>query len=386
MKIRIGNRVLRAAVEAVRSAAGSPLNNPVVANLWVKAEDGAVVVSATNLNIAIRYETRDCEVEEPGGILLDAATIAEVARDLPEGEVEFSADEKFSAKILCGKFKARIGGSDPDLFPPFPAVDQSMDHYEVFVDDKDLRRLLSRGLLALAPETESARYQTSGVQISVRDGALRMATTDGRRLSLCDDVGGKCKLVHLEDGPASVIAPGRALRDALRILPADCEIKMVVGLRKVEINAAEVTVVANLLNGNFPEIDRIVPPPGDLEANFEREPAAAAVHRVSALSDQETKMVRLVLGEAEKHMEIQGERESSGGEARDTVECDYGGKPLELRFNHKFLLDFLRGIDDAGVRMNWSEKENGQSGPVVFRGLKDGEHKYVLMPMRRAEE
>lgn len=385
MRIRIGNRVLRAAVEAVRSAAGSPINDSVVSNIYLAARDGVMTSAATNLVLAIRY-TAECVVEEPGGVLLDSGTLAEVARDMPEGEVEIAVDGKNTARIVCGKFRARIGGVDPDLFPLFPSVDRAMEFYEASAEGKDLREALSRGILALASEREKARYQVDGVQISLREGRLRLATTDGRRLSVWDDVDGVVKIEGAPETLERVIAPGKSMLDVMRLLPKEGEARLAVGERKMEIGAGPVVVVSNLLGGAFPDVDRIIPPPGEESATCQREELEGAVNRVSALTDRETCRVSLRFGEEAKRLILKGEQDALGGEARDDVSCDYEGPPLEIRFNYKFLLDFLRGVDCSSVKMEWRKKKDGETGPVVFRGVGEEGHQYVLMPMRQAEK
>ena len=382
MKFIVGNQIIKKTLDAVKNAVGSPIDNPVVGNILVQAEEaeGSITCTATNLNMTIRSTTQDCRVDQSGAILLEAGVLLPVIRALPDDDLLFEVKpDEFTATLKCGKFKAKINGDDPSQFPPFQSVDKSEPHYDLRIPGSTLKDVLSKLLIAVSRDNEISRYQTNGIQFELNDGVWRGCSTDGRRLSVYEAHEFEASV---ERSPQIIIAPAKTLRETLRSGLDGDDVQLTIGGRKMEIQSNGVAIVSNLLHGNFPEINRIIPKPGETLLRVDRAAFASAVHRVSVLSSRETKMVMLSVGKTDNQIILQCERDETGGAATDSLECEYSGPPFEIRLNHDYLLDFLQGSMSESVELLCQPDDGIQRKPIILRPIGNDEFRYILMPMR----
>lgn len=368
MKFTCSNNIITRGINAVRNAVGSPISNPIVENIYISCEQGKIRFLATNLNLTIRCEG-EVDVEEPGEILLLSSVITDVVQDLPLNDVRFETKGE-NVQIVCGKFKAKIKGQSGELFPPFITVDEGD---EIVLKNEKIKDIIKKTIIATSQE--KSRYELNGVKIDVKEKKMICVATDGRRLAVY-----KYEGEGLPEKDISVLIPEKALQEVVRILPDEGDVHIRFSERKVQFSSGDVTIISNLLMENFPQYERIIPPDGDIKVHVERGSLASSVKRASNLTSVDTNMVILTM--EKNSIIILGEREESGSEGIDQIDAEYDGEKIEIRFNHKFILEFLRVIDKDTVEIEMRDSRK----PGVFRAVGDSEYKYVLMPMRPPEE
>lgn len=367
MKFSASNQTWIRGIQAVQNAVGSPISNPLVENIFVSCENGKAVFIATNLNLSIRCEI-EANVVEPGKVVVPSNIITRVVRDLPEGDVEFSV-EKNSIRITGGEYKVRINGHPAEDFPTFAHADANKSFS---VDVNRLKDVIKKTIFATTQE--KARFELDGVCFEVKEKKLNCVSTDGRRLSwyIFDDVD-----VNIEN--VAVLVPTKTLQEVNNSLPDEGEVEIKIEEKRIEFSCADVNIVSNLLNYNFPQYDKIVPKDPISKAVVKKDPLNNAVRRASNLASTETNMV--VLKVEDNHIETYAERVEIGGEGRDKVEAVYDGKMVENRYNFNFLLQFFRVIEEDEIVIDLWES----SKPAIFKEKDKENYIYLVMPMKPPE-
>lgn len=368
MKFKSTSQVLSQGISAVRNAIGSPLNNPTVENIYISCRDNIVTFIATNLNLTIRYEG-EAEVEIPGELVLPSKVIIEVFTDLPEGDVTFDADGD-KVFIFCSKFEGKLKGQSAELFPPFMMIEQG-DDISFQVDQ--LKSIIQKTIFATSQE--KSRYELDGVKFDLKEKKLTCVATDGRRLAVYemqDDM--------FPENELKALVPEKTLQEVMRIFPDEGEVHIRIHERKIQFICGGVTIISNLLMDNFPPYERIIPPAGDIKIVLKRISLASAIKRASHLTNSDLNMVVFLFESG--LLNIYGEYEEIGGEAKEQIEADYNGDRIEIRYNYKFLLDFLRALDDEFIEMELRDTRK----PTIFRSVGNDRFKYILMPMKHPGE
>ena len=367
MKFTCSHQTWVRGINAVQNAVGSPISNPIVENIHVSCEEDKVRFLATNLNLTIRC-VGEAQVQEMGQIVLPTKVISSVVRDLPAGEVVFQEKEG-TIRLKCMEFSARLKGQPGEQFPAFIGVEAGMD-ISIRVDK--LKEVIRK--TTFATSQEKSRYELDGVKFDLKESGLHFISTDGRRLSMYT-----YRSESMPSGPLSVLVPTRTLQEVSHSLPDEGEVNIRLQERKVQFTCGDTTVISNLLTDNFPQYEKIVPSGGQIKVIFNREELLTAVKRASNLSSLETSM--LIFRFEPNEVEVYGERTEVGGEGRDKISVEYSGEKMEIRYNHRFMTDFLRVLDEEKVELEIIDPTK----PGIYRGIGNPSFLYVLMPMKPPE-
>lgn len=368
MRFRCPKDVWFRGVSAVRNAVGSPISNPMVENILVSCKEQTASFMATNLSLTIRC-CREAQVEEEGEIALPTKIITDLVGDLPAGEVFFSSKET-DVEIRCGSFHGVMKGQLGEQFPPFMTVAEGR---EWSVPVGVLREAVRRTIFATS--TEKSRFELDGVKIDLRDKVIFFVSTDGRRLAQV-----VYKADDLPDESLEMLVPTKTMSELLSSLPDSGDVSITASERRVMFSCGDLTVASNLLADKFPPYEKIIPRDGRFRLTVGRLMLLDAVKRVSDLASLETNMVILSL--TENSITVLGERAEVGGRGQEVVEVEYGGEPMEIRFNYRFLVDVLRLMSEEKASMElWDGTR-----PSILRFEGQDDFLYVLMPMKPPEE
>ena len=368
MKFKSSNQTLVRGISAVQNAVGRNLNNPIVENIHLKCADGKVEFLATNLNLTIRCIC-EAEIEEPGQIVIPSDIITELVRDLPDGEVNFDEKDE-TIKISCCDFKAKMKGQSADLFPPLTLI---QDGTEITLEAETFRDIIKKTIYSAT--SDKSRYELDGVKFSVANKEMVCCSTDGRRLCIFNLI-----REDFKDKEIQALIPSKALIEISKTMPSEGDVLLRFEERRFQLDCGDTTIISNLLKDNFPPFEKIIPPAGNIKLKLDRQNLATAVKRASNLSSIEMKKVYLKLFKG--YMEIFCEREEIGGEGSDKVNVEYDGESMEMNYNYRFLLDFLKIVDEEFIEMEISDPEK----PAIFRIFDNLAYRYILMPMKSKEE
>lgn len=337
---------------------------PVLSHLLLTAREDRLHLAATDLDVSLTSWC-EAEVKSEGGIAVQAKKLVEIIRALTGEEVLLVLDEPRELTIRAGKSRFKIHGLSPDDFPTLPVVD---DGRRVSIPFADFRRMIAKILFAVS--AEESRFQLNGALLKLKDGGIEMVATDGHRLALVE--GG----LESAGGEDSVLVPRKALQELQR-LEGEGRLEYRRGEHHLSFLLARRELICRILEGTFPDYERVIAKDNDKKVLFERKPLADAVQRVALLTGDRARAVRLQF--TPEQMVISAANPDLG-EATEEVACDYDGPELRLGINPDYLTQFLAAVETDRIRLELKD-ENTQCVGYPHEGP-DTRYLCVIMPMR----
>lgn len=375
MKLSIDRADLLRSLSHVQSVVERRNTIPILSNVLLKAQDGALSLSTTDMDLEI-LETVAAKAGTPGAITAPAHTLYDIVRKLPDGaaiEIDAPANDAggvTSLTVKSGRSTFRLGCLPTEDFPAIGAGDLSVTFT---LPAADLRTLIDRTRFAIS--TEETRYYLNGIYLHAAetDGVkvLRAVATDGHRLARFE--------MPLPDGAAKmpgIIIPRKAIAEIRKLIDeAGDGIEISLSETKLRFTFDHVTMTTKLIDGTFPDYERVIPDGNDKVLEIDPRAFAEAVDRVSTVSTEKTRAVKLALS---KNTLTLSAHSPESGSATEEVEITYNGGDLEIGFNSSYLLDVLRQIEGEGCRLLLSDS----AAPTIIQDTGDEAALYVLMPMR----
>jgi DNA polymerase-3 subunit beta len=342
---------------------------PILQNVLAEARAGELRISATDLDVSLRCGCA-AQVVEEGSVTLGAKKLYEIVRSLPESDVSVKVEGDSWAKIRCERVEIRMAGLPGEDFPTLPEA-RSAKGVEVPVGV--LRALILRTAFAIT--AEDARYYLAGALLVLDKETAAMVATDGHRLAWAQ----KRAALKLPDA-ARVLVPRKAITELARLVE-DMGGEETVTFHQADnhlvFSAGGRTLASKVVEAQFPAYEKVVGVTGDKKVTVGREVLQSAIRRVSLLSSERGRAVKLSLDDG--RLEVSASSPELG-EARESLPLEYAGSGVEIGFNAQYLLDFLGvvGTDEVGLEVKDAESQ-GLLRPV---GEEGGDYRYVVMPMR----
>ena len=365
MKFTVDRETLLKPLQQVIGVVERRQTLPVLGNLLMVAGNNGLVITATDLEVEIQSRV-GIEIDEPGEITLPARKLVDICKALPEGaRIQFSITDQ-KAQIRSGKSRftlATLPAAD------FPLVETIKGDCSFTIPQNRLKELIERTQFSMAQQ--DVRYYLNGLMLEISNGLLRGVATDGHRLALCD-----MPVDIRVSETRQVIVPRKGIQELLRLLESNDELVQVdVGSNHIGISNADIRFSSKLVDGRFPDYDRVVPKGGDKLVLADRELLRQALSRTSILSNEKYRGIRLNL---EKNMiKIQAHNPEQE-EADEEFEVDYAGAGLEIGFNVTYLLDVLSSVRSDHVEITLSDSNSS----CLMREPGTEQYRYVVMPMR----
>jgi DNA polymerase-3 subunit beta len=365
MKVTFNRVGLSEALGLLTSVVPSRTPKPILRCVQITAEDKAVRMCATDLEVGINYIISEVQVEEAGEVIVPADRLAPIVRESIDDVLQLEAS-KGTCEIKGADSHFTIYGQEPGQYPVVPGFDGDGD---IKVTLNNLQAGIDQSLFATA--RESSRYAINGVLWEIKDKKLMLVATDGRRLARCR--------VNLNSAPAkdktpeNIIVPAKAMGLLEKVGSGEKEsvtVKLIDN--QIIMSCTNVVISSNLVEGNFPKYEDIIPTDYDKKLKLSTDGTLSAVRRASLLTSEESRGIKLSI---EKGKMVFSGRAPETGDAQVDMPVDYKGDPLEIGFNPQFLIDVLRVIKTPEF-----ELELGQSDRPGL--IKSGTNfLYVLMPI-----
>ena len=342
---------------------------PILSNVLAEARSGELRISATDLDVSLRCGCA-AQVVEEGAVTLGAKKLYEIVRSLPESDVSVRVEGDAWARIKCERVEIKMAGLPGEDFPSLP---EARPGKAVDIPVTVLRGLIQRTAFAIT--AEDARYYLAGALLVLDKDAAAMVATDGHRLAWAQR---KATLKVAET--TRVLVPRKAIAELAHLIE-DMGGEEVVSFQQGEghliFAAGGRTLASKVVEAQFPAYEKVVGVTGDKKVTVGREVLQSAIRRVSLLSSERGRAVKLSLGDG--RLEVSASSPELG-EARESLPLEYGGSGVEIGFNAQYLLDFLGvvGTDEVGLEVKDAESQ-GLLRPV---GEEGGDYRYVVMPMR----
>jgi DNA polymerase-3 subunit beta len=378
MKLLVNREAFVDALELCKAVVPSKTPKAVLTAVRIATKDKALVLSATDMELALRYTLTQADITAQGEVLLPAERLLAIAKSISDDTLSIGAvgeGESWAGMIKhsCGHVK--LFGYKPDDHPPFETY--SPEDTDLQVDGPTLSRMLAQTDFAVA--REPSRYAINGILFKLHKNKMTLAATDGHRLAyVCSDT-------KTEGDAAGYVIPRKTLpllRQLLEEPDSKCRIRLggVSGGQSFVTFAVyysdqahpTVTLRTVLMEGTFPPYEDTIPRDTTRKAKIHREGFIKALSQASLLTNEESKGVRLSF--TEKTLQISS-RTPDRGEAVVDLNVEFEGEPIEIGFNHKYLLDQLATVnaDHVTVEMNSPNK------PMLVKG--DMGAGYVVMPV-----
>ena len=366
MQITIERTHLARAVAHVQSVTEKRNTIPILGNVLLEADQGQLRLSATDMDVSM-IEIVPCHVMAPGATTVPAGLFHEILSKLPEGlEISLNLDEEM------GRLRLQAGRSDFSLATlpreDFPVVATEAMPIEFQIPQADLGTLIDKTRFAISKE--GTRYYLTGIFLHTIDQTLTGVATDGHRLAKvslpaprgCDSLDG-------------IIIPAKTVAEIRKLSDGEGTLDIGISPTKIQVAAGNVQLISKLIDGTYPDYQQVIPTSNDTTLIVDRDAFMAAVDRVSIVSADRTRAVKV--GIQAGAVTIQASSAEAGA-ATEHVEGDYDGAPMEVGFNARYLLDILRELKGDTIRFQLAEA----SKPTLVSDPTDASALYVLMPMR----
>ena len=346
---------------------------PVLSNVLLSARKNKLLISATNLELSISI-TIGAKVKKEGELTVPSRTITDLVGNLTEGQMNLSS-EKEHLKITTGNFSSTLAGMNSSDFPSVPQV---VGGNAITFPRVDFLKSLTSTLFAAS--TDETRPVLTGVLLifdtSGKKNILTFVATDGFRLSK--------KQMRL-DAKISIsiqerlILPKNSLSELLRLSSEEENLKFTFSEKESQIifGVGESVLSSRIIEGEFPDYERIIPKETVSKLTLDREELHRAVKLASVFARDAANVVKLTVGK--DFLEISAENSQSGSqEMKIDAKVEGDGKNLKIAFNYRFLEDFLNSVGGEEVQIELG----GPNSPGVFTDSKDPDYLHLIMPVR----
>jgi DNA polymerase-3 subunit beta len=344
---------------------------PILSNVLLKAADGALALSATDMDLEI-IESVPADITRPGATTAPAHTLYDIVRKLPDdSHIEFETNpENGSLSVRAGRSNFRLGCLPTEDFPQMAGTTMPISFT---LGAADLRTLIDRARFAIS--TEETRYYLNGIYLHAAKAGdvpvLRAVATDGHRLARVE--------MPLPVGAAEmpgVIVPRKTVAEVRKLLE-DVTNPIAISLSDTKLRFAfdSVVLTSKLIDGTFPDYERVIPAGNDKVLEVNPRQFASAVDRVATIATEKTRAVKLSIDRGALTVSASS---PESGSANEELEVRYDATPLEIGFNSRYLLDITQQIEGDGCRLTIADA----ASPTIIRDTSDASALYVLMPMR----
>lgn len=371
MRLVIERSELLRALGHVTSVVERRTTIPILSNVLIKASGSELQLKATDLEREV-VETVPAQVSQSGAITVPAHMLHDIVRKLPDGsEVELTRDaERERLTITAGPSRFAVQTLAADDFPDLAAGEMT---HTFEVPAADLKMLIEKTRFAIS--TEETRYYLNGIYLHPaqrgQTAVLRGVATDGHRLAQLD-----LELPKGAAGMPGIIVPRKTVHELHRLIEdGAASISMGVSPAKVRFEIGTITLTSKLIDGSFPDYERVIPKGNDKALKVSNNQFKAAVDRVSTIASEKGRAVKLNI-EPEKL--VLSVTNPDGGSATEELAVDYDHGKLEIGFNARYLLDISGQLESDTLKFMLADP----GSPTMVRDGDDDRALYVLMPMR----
>ena len=344
---------------------------PILSNVLLKADGASLAMTATDLDLEIN-EAVAAHVEQAGATTVPAHLLYDIVRKLPDGsEVMLSTEpEGATMTVVTGRSQFMLQCLPESDFPQLAAGEFA---HTFRLESETLRRLIEATQFAIS--TEETRYYLNGIYLHTaeRDGdiALRAVATDGHRLARAE--------TKAPDGAESIsgaIVPRKTVGEVQKLVDdPDVSVQIELSDSKVRLTIGSVVLTSKLIDGTFPDYERVIPTGNDKDMVIDRKVFTEAVDRVSTVSSERGRAVKLAIADGQLTLAVNN---PDSGSATEELPAGYDADALEIGFNARYLLDIASQLTSSDVKFSFADA----GAPTLIEDPEDKNALYVLMPMR----
>lgn len=362
MEIRLNRAELLAELVPMQGIVERRTTIPALSHLLLTVDEDGLHLAATDLDVSLTSFC-DGEVKENGSIAIQAKKLLEIMRAASGDDVTLRMDQEGLLTILAGPSLFKIRGLAAAEFPTLPSVEGET----LSLPFRTYRNLIAKIFFAIS--NEESRFQLSGALMRFGNNSLTLVATDGHRLALVETA------VDGLEASEGVIVPRKALQELQRFEGEDLSFRRSEHHLAFKIGRRQ--LICRILEGTFPDFERVVAKNNDKVVVVDRRWLASVVQRVSLLTGERARAIRLELDEDKLTLSAAN---PDLGEAREEVPVEYAGGRLSIGLNPDYMGQFLGAIETEKVRLELKD-ESSQCLALPVDGL-ELRHLCVIMPIR----
>jgi DNA polymerase-3 subunit beta len=364
MKFTATREALLTPLQAVIGVVERRQTMPILSNILLIAKDGRLAVTATDLEVEL-VAHMEVEAQSDGEITVSGRKLLDICKALPEGS-------KISVSLSGEKLTVRSGRSKFNLVTlpaaEFPVVEDIKAGQTIAVSQAALGRLIEKTHFSMAQQ--DVRYYLNGMLLETGGKHLRAVATDGHRLALC-----QAMLPGDEMTAQQVIVPRKGVLELQRLLSGEGDLNIELGSNHIRIQLAGIRLTSKLIDGRFPEYERVIPKESANELKADRTEFRSALQRTAILSNEKYRGIRLVIRDSGVVLQAHNPEQE---EAEEELNVEYAGEDIEIGFNVNYLLDALGAVEGDAVTLSVQDSNSS----CLIRQPGNEDCTFVVMPMR----
>ncbi len=369
MKFSVNKEALVKQLQMVVGVVERRQTLPILANVLIGLKDNELTLTGTDLEVEIVSKGASGMGEDAlGSITVPARKLLDICRSLPDGvEIKFSSNDKGRVVITSGRSRFTLSTLPAE---EFPNVEDGAESAEYKVSAKSLKQLIDSTSFAMAHQ--DVRYYLNGMLWEVSAGKFNGVTTDGHRLAISSiDLP-----TENTSGAVQVILPRKGVVELSRLLVDEGDITISLGDAHLRVQGSDFHFTSKLVDGAYPDYDRVLPKGGTLVIRGDREGLRQAFNRAAILSNEKYRGVRLLLSKNLLKIVANNPEQE---EAQEEVSVNYSGNDIEVGFNVNYILDVLNTLSSEEVAFILTD---ANSSALIQDPSDENSASYVIMPMR----
>lgn len=366
MEFKINSKVLEKLLSKIILAVPSRTPMPILENFLFDIKDGSLTVSATDLEISIR-SSLNVTSDQNNKIVVPARLLYDIIRSLDDTQLNFNIDNKGKVKISTDKGVYNLSYSPSEDFPEIPFVSRDK---EIIISGGELRKALDQ--TAFAMSKEDMRPAMTGTLMEFDRDGLKFVTTDGHRL---------VKFINksfTSEVHEQYIVPERAISVLLKQI-GDADVKIYFSKTYASFIINEYEFITRLIGEKYPAYNSVIPLENENFLTVNRTDLLSAIKRMMLFSTSNSKQVKFSIGN--NKLEVSAEDIDHGSNAKEEIECEYKGDPMDIGFNTNYVNDILSHLDGEKVIF----KLHSPTKASIIEPTKSEENEDImmlLMPVR----
>ncbi len=368
MNFSVDRSPLLEALQKVHAVVEKKNTIQILGNILCIVKNQELSLCATDLEVGIKV-TLPVEVKSEGQITLSAKHFLDIVKELPEKTLFITRKDNSWIELICGKSKFNIVSLSADQYPSLPGFEDKV-YFEGRTDA--LIQMIDR--TQFAASNDATRYHINGVFLEyLENSMMRMTATDGHRLSFVDQE----VFLNNPELRRGIIVPKKGLMEFRKLLNGDQKVIGISFERGYLFSKLDSSsyIFIRLIDGEYPDYRPVIPKTADRLVNIDQQHFNSALKRVSLLANEKSRGIKLLFQE---NCLIISSSNPDMGEAREEVDIEFQGEPIEIGFNSKYLLEALAVMKSEKLEFHLKDRLS----PAILREVEHKNHTYVIMPMR----
>lgn len=339
---------------------------PILSNIKLEASGSSLTLTVTDMDI-VASEEIEAEISAQGALTVPALTLYDIIRKLPEGtKINLSADANSSQVVVtAGSSNFKISYLPAE---DFPVMSEGELTHKFKLPANKFLSLIDKTKFAMS--NEETRYYLNGVYFHLMEGDLKAVATDGHRLASF-----KIEKPEGAEGMPGIIIPRKTVNEISKLIEGQEEVEIALSDSKIKFNAGKIELLSKVVDGTFPDYQRVIPENNTKTLKISTDDFKEAVDRVSTISVDKTRAIKVELSSNKVTLRSQG---AEGSSAKEDIIAEYDDESLEIGFNSRYILEMMNQIESDNFNMVF----DNPNSPALVTDPKDPSALYIIMPMR----